>query len=292
MENQCHVNDDLARKVHELKYFPVPNRIVLSLFRTITKKKCTFEDISSIVEPDASLCAQLLRVANSAYFGLRRKVNSIEKAVMLIGVNEVRNLSLAICLANQFKVGSLAKGFDLRRFWIHNLLTSFCAKEIGKDKSFVDVDEVYLMGLLHDLGRMAMAEIFPEDFNLIEVKARKLGVGVWEIERTHGITHTIIGRILAERWALTPQLSDILAFHHEPIKSKKYSRECAVINVAAYIAKMVESNAQGSPEPLLPDTKVLLLAGTELEMLDSYYEHANKLLDEVEVLADVIVGQT
>jgi len=54
----------------------------------------------------------------------------------------------------------------------------------------------------------------------------------------------------------------------------------------------VESNAQGSPEPLLPDTKVLLLAGTELEMLDSYYEHANKLLDEVEVLADVIVGQT
>ncbi len=290
MEAQCHVND-LARKVHELKYFPVPNSIVLSLFRTITKKKCTFEDISSIVEPDASLCAQLLRVANSAYFGLRGKVNSIQKAVMLIGVDEVRNLSLAICLANQFKTGTLAKGFNLRQFWVHNLLSSFCAREVGRGKPFLDLDEVYLMGLLHDLGRLAMAQVMPDDFNLIEVKARKLNITPWEIERTHGVTHTVIGRILADRWSLSEEMSDVLEFHHEPTKSKKYSRECAIINIAAYVAKLVEAKDGAGPEPILPDTKVFLLAGIELEKLNFFYEKTLKLREEVEMLADIIVGQ-
>ncbi len=289
MEAQFYTN--LAQRVDEIKYFPVPNSIVLSLFRTITKKNCTFEDISSIVEPDASLCAQLLRVANSAYYGFKGKVNSIDKAVMLIGVDEVRNLSLAICLVNQFRTGILAKGFDLRRFWIHNLVTSFSAREIGKDQSIFDEDELYLMGLLHDLGRLAMAQLMPDEFNLMELKARKRQVSVWEIEKELGLTHTLVGRLLADRWGLTSQLADVLEFHHDPSASKRFSRECAVVAIAAYMAKRLEAANGEGLEPALPDTKVFMLAGIKLENMELFYHRAQGILDEIEVLADIIVGQ-
>ncbi len=281
---------DLAERVRKIKYIPVPNSIALSLFRTITKKNCTFEDISSIVEPDASLCAQLLRVANSAYYGFKGKVNTINKAVMLIGVDEVRNLSLAICLVNQFKAGVLARGFDLRRFWIHNLLTSFCAREMGKEYPMFDADELYLMGLLHDLGRLAMAQLVPDEFNLIEVKARKKKVLPYVVEKQEGITHTSIGRLLSERWGLTPQISDVLEFHHDPLSSRSFPRECAIVSLSAYQAKMVEFTAGTGPEPELPDTKVFLLAGVELEKMDHFFGKTMELLDEIEVLADIIVG--
>ncbi len=289
MEAQFYTN--LAQRVDEIKYFPVPNSIVLSLFRTITKKNCTFEDISSIVEPDASLCSQLLRVANSAYYGFKGKVNTIDKAVMLIGVDEVRNLSLAICLVNQFRTGILAKGFDLRRFWIHNLMTSFCAREIGKEQAIFDEDELYLMGLLHDLGRLAMAQLMPDEFNLIELRGRKKQAFPWIIEQEMGVTHTMIGRLLAHRWGLSPQIANVLEFHHDPPASGHFSRECAVVALAAYLAKKLEAEGGSGPEPKLPDTKVFLLAGIRLENLDSFYEKAADMQDEIEVLADIIVGQ-
>ncbi len=287
--NLC--KSDIAQKVHEIRYFPVPNSIVLSLFRTITKKNCTFDEISSIVEPDASLCAQLLRVANSAYFGFRGKVKTIEKAVMLIGVDEVRNLSLAICLVNQFKNGILAKGFDIKKFWVHNLLTAFCAQEIGKDKPFFDKDELYLMGLLHDIGRLVMAQLMPDEFNVIEVKARRLGVYPWTVEQELGIMHTEVGYLLAKKWALSEQMAQVLEFHHHPALSKGFSRECAVVAVAAYVAKMVEASRGAGPEPKLPDTKVFLLAGMELKQMDDFYNRALDLKNEIDDLANIIVGQ-
>ncbi len=291
MESQL-CKSDIAQKVHEIRYFPVPNSIVLSLFRTITQKNCTFDEISTIVEPDASLCAQLLRVANSAYFGFRGKVNTIEKAVMLIGVDEVRNLSLAICLVNQFRNVVLAKGFDIKRFWVHNLMTASCAQEICKDKQFLDKNELYLMGLLHDIGRLAMAQLMPDEFNYIEVKARRLGVHPWAVEQKLGMTHTEVGYLLASRWGLSDQMAQVLEFHHSPMLSKGFSRECAVVAVAAHIAKMVEASSGVGPEPVLPDTKVFLLAGIELNQMDLFYEKAMNLKDEIDNLANIIVGQS
>ncbi len=283
---------DLAQKIHEIKYFPVPNNIVLNLFRTISSKDCTFNEISSIVEPDASLCAQLLRVANSAYFGFRGKVNTIEKAIMLIGVDEVRNLSLAISLANQFKSDVLAKSFDLKRFWIHNLMASFCAREIGTKVPYFDADELYLMGLLHDIGRLAMAQLLPDEFNMIHNASRKRCIHLWELEKQIGVTHTEIGRILADRWGLSEQMAEVLEFHHEPLNSKKFSRECSVIAIAAHLAKMVEAAGGDGLEPKLPDTKVFLLAGVEVQQMDLFYEKAIRLKDEIVALADIIVGQS
>jgi len=290
MEAQSQI-DDLSQKVLDIKYFPVPSSIILNLFRTIAEKNFTFEDITAIVEPDTALCAQLLKVANSAYFGLRGKVNTLEKAIMLIGVNEVRNLSLAICLVNQFHRVSLAKGFDLKRFWIHNLLTALSAKELAKDKPYLDPDELYLLGLLHDIGRLVMAQVMPEEFHLIHLNAKKLGVLPWDVERAKGLTHTFWGHMLAKRWTLTEKMAHILAYHHEPLRSGVFSRECAAIQVAAYVAKMIEAKEKQLPEPRVPGQKILLLAGINLEEMGILIEKIVELQDDIVALADVVIGR-
>ena len=289
MEAQSQIAD-LSQKVLDIKYFPVPSSIILNLFRTIAEKNFTFEGITAIVEPDAALCAQLLKVANSAYFGLRGKVNTLEKAIMLIGVNEVRNLSLAICLVNQFHRVSLAKGFDLKRFWIHNLLTALSAKELAKDKPFLDPDELYLLGLLHDIGRLVMAQVMPEEFHLIHLNAKKLGVLPWDVERAKGLTHTFWGQRLAKRWGLTEKMAHILAYHHEPLRSGIFSRECATVNISAFIAKTLEAKAEQLPEPKMPGQKILVLAGTNLDETDLLMGKIQESYDDVEALSDIVIG--
>ena len=96
---------------------------------------------------------------------------------------------------------------------------------------------------------------------------------------------------MADRWGLTSQLADVLEFHHDPSASKKFSRECAVVAIAAYMAKRLEAANGEGPEPALPDTKVFMLAGIKLENMELYYHKAQGILDEIEVLADIIVGQ-
>ena len=288
MENTLHI-DEVHNKIAELEYLPAPSPIVAKLLASITEKNTTFSDISSIIESDAAVTSQLLKIANSAYYGFRRTIEDLERAVMIIGIKEVRNLCLAICLANQFKPNLLPEGFALYTFWTHNLMTSFCCRELARDYAWIQEDEIYLMGLLHDLGRLATAATMPDKFNSIVLLSRKREIPISKAEEISGLPHTKVGGWLATKWGFSEKLKAALKYHHDPSSSARYSRECSVVQTGAYIARVLELEGKRG-EVDLPDSKILTLAGVSFEELDSLTSRAEKLQEEVSQIASVLVG--
>ncbi len=273
-----------------IEYLPVPNLVALNLLETVMRDECSFEDIGEIVEPDASLCSQILRLANSAYFGFRKEVSTLERAIMLIGVEEVRNLSLALCLINQFKKIPTARSFDLKLFWTHSLLSSFCAKKIAEKSEIFDKDLIYIMALLHDLGRLIMAMVVPEKFEAIALIQREKGTNFWDIEKEFKITHTSLGKIIAKRWNLPREIEESMEFHHEPSKSRKFFRECSVVHVANFISKKLEDSFYVNTELPLPESKILLLSGIDYEGLEKLLTETKELKEHAETLSDLLIG--
>jgi len=288
MENTLQKQTTESR-IAELEYLPAPSPIVAKLLASITEKHTTFEDISSIIESDAAVTSQLLKIANSAYYGFRRTVEDLERAVMLIGITEVRNICLAICLVNQFNPRLLPKGFTLYSFWTHNLMTSFCCKELARDQQWVHDDEIYLMGLLHDLGRLAIAATMPEKFNMIALLSRKKEIPISRAEEASGLPHTEVGGWLAIKWGFSEKIKAVLKYHHAPLSSARYSRECALVQTAASISKEIDPEMEQQKGDL-PDPRILALAGISLEELASLTEKAASLQEEVCQIASVLVG--
>ena len=280
----------VAKKISELEYFPVPNSIVFTLLKTIVDKNCTFEDVAAVIELDASLSFQILKIANSAYFGFKSKIKTIDKAIMLVGIEEVRNLALTLSLINQFKKIRLAKNFDFKRFWFHSLLCASCANMISKKNPIFEKETLYIMGLMHDLGRLIMAQIMPDQLNIILLKARNKKLLPWEIEKETGILHTEIGKALSSRWSLTKEISEILAYHHNPTDSSEFFRECAIIKVASQISKQLEIEDYGEVkiEPL--DSKTLALAGVTYNDLNELLKKGKQLKEEASILTNILVN--
>ncbi len=289
MENTVIV-EEAQGKIAELEYLPAPSPIVARLLASVTDKNTTFTDISATIKSDAALTSQLLKIANSAYYGFRRSIVDLERAVMVIGIKEVRNLCLAICLVNQFKPKLLPKGFSFYTFWTHNLLTSFCCKELAKDHEWIQDEDIYLMGLLHDLGRLATAATMPDRFDSIALLSRKKDMPISKAEEAYGLSHTEIGGWLAIKWDFSEKLKAALKYHHEPFSSTRYARECALVQIGAFIAKTLEETEKRGAKVDLPNPRVMALAGIDFDRLDMLTEKAEELKEEVCQIASVLVG--
>ncbi len=288
MENTLQISE-VESRIAELEYLPAPSPIVAKLLASVTEKHTTFSDISSTIESDAAITSQLLKIANSAYYGFRRTIEDLERAVMVIGIREVRNLCLAICLVNQFNPRLLPKGFAIHSFWTHNLMTSFCCKELAQDQIWVQGEEIYLLGLLHDLGRLATAATMPDRFNSVALISKKKDIPISVAEDMSGLSHTQIGGWLAIKWGFSEKLKAALQYHHNPFASARYSRECALVQTAAYIAKVLESDKKEKIE--LPSSRVLAVAGVNFDKLNALMEKAEEFKEEVHQIASVLVGQ-
>ncbi len=289
MENNL-ASEEARHKIAELEYLPAPSPIVARLLASITEKNTTFQDIASIIESDAAVTSQLLKIANSAYYGCRNEIQDLNRAVMLIGIQEVRNLCLAICLVNQFRPQLLPEGFKLYTFWTHNLMTSFCCKEIARENQWLQEDESYLLGLLHDLGRLASAASMPGRFNSIVLMSKKKDIPLSIAEEALGLPHTEIGKWLAIKWGFPGKLKAVMRYHHDPLSSIRYSRECSVVLTAAYVAKLLEF-PEKKEDLVKPDPKIAALAGIGMNEIDSLAQKAEKIQEEVYQLASVLTGQ-
>ncbi len=280
---------EVEQKIAELEYLPAPSPIVAKLLASINQKQTTFQDIAGIIESDAALTSQLLKMANSAYYGFRKEIRDLNRAIMLIGVREVRNLCLAICLVNQFKPQLLPTGFEVYTFWSHNLMTSFCCRELAIKNEWLQTDESYLMGLLHDLGRLASAASIPGRYNSAVSLSKKKCIPLRVAEEITGLSHTEIGKWLAIKWGFPSKLKAVMRYHHAPLSSNKYSRECSVVLIAAYTAKVLEAN--GNKEEIdAPDPRIAALAGTSIKELDLLLEAGEKIREDVCQLASVLTG--
>ena len=233
--------------------------------------------VAQSVEKDPSLAARLLRVANSPYFGVPREVSNVHQALTLIGLDEALSIIHFYLLTHAFPQDSTHDEQAILRLWLHNWACATVAQMLGQPKFLVQSkpSDLYLAGLMHDVGRVLLAVSLPKMLDACFGLAQAEKIPLREAERRIlGIDHSVLGGYMIEKWNLPKSLQEAAAYHHWPEEASERSVEvAAVVQLADMIAH--RSAIGGNGAPVVEDLSASWLVQNRLGSLD--HEH---LLDE------------
>ena len=217
--------------------------ITLSIIELVENPKSTAQDLNKVISNDPALCSRILKVVNSAFYGLPRQIGSINRAISLLGLNAVKNLAIAASLAKLFKGGALCNRFDAKDLWTHSIATAAISRLVATTLKVNFADEAFLAGLIHDIGIMVELQVDREKLasaiNKLDVD--KDGVPTSDfiaIERTvFGCDHGVFGATLCESWKFPKSFVHACGHHHDPKGLPPENRTLAwIVHIADRLA--------------------------------------------------------
>jgi HD-like signal output (HDOD) protein len=250
-------NEDLSGSIVDgIVTLPTIPAVLADLNAIISNPDSSAADVGKIISRDPPTASKVLRLANSAYYGLRNKVTTINHAVTMLGFNIIRNLVLTATVFDFSEKDSVAGLFEVERFWRHSAGTGVAARIVAREtfaRSERPGEEFFICGLLHDLGKIVFVHNLREKFEAALRLCQEKGVPLYEAEKaTIGCTHAEVGALLAKRWSLSPMIVSSVAYHHAPLEaSADDARRAAVIHVADILARAKKIGSGGGPDPAL-----------------------------------------
>jgi len=223
---------------HETELASFPD-IYFRLKEEMESPKSSMSRITALISRDVSLSAKLLRLANSPLYSFSGAVETIERAVALIGMDQISTLALGVTAINYFK-GIPPELVDMRSFWRHAVSCGLFAKLLANAAGVNNVERFFVEGLLHDTGRLILFKKMPYASTDALLYARENRVPVVEAERvTFGYCHTDVSKPLLAHWRFPSGISDGINHHHDPDEAKT-PRQAAIIHVADLMANAME----------------------------------------------------
>ena len=197
-----------------------------------------FKDFVAIIEKDQALASKILRVANSAFYGFSSRVNSLEHALVILGINEVKSIALGCSLYNFFS-HSESDASDRTRFWKHAIICSQVAKLLGIHFNNRNGDSLFLAGLIHDIGKLVLDQYFHEEFlQILEyVSLTKTTFSKAE-KKMLGTTHCQIAAKLLKQWRFPEEVIIQVLYHHGPWHDKNHRANSTMIYLANVLTKL------------------------------------------------------
>ena len=207
---------EIAHFLQEMHRLPSLSAVVLELLSSLNHDEVNSELLVTKIGQDQALSARTLKLANSSFYGMTFRSTTIRDAVSILGSRTVRRLASSAALIVAFP-GNLQSGFDVRSLWHHAIATALCAGELAR-LTQSDQDIAYVAGLLHDVGRLALATQFPNAYDQAMAYRAEHSCSVTTAEMaTLGINHSIAGAALIRHWNLALPLQQALASHHSEL---------------------------------------------------------------------------
>ena len=229
----------LQRKVSEIGNLPAMPTILQSLGECLSQSASSVnvDRIVELISYDKSLAAQCLRMANSALFRRRAPVDSLRGAVLALGMWRVRDIVYSCTLPAAMPRSK--KGMAPATFWRHALATALVSQHLAQSLRIEPVEKFYLAGLLHDIGILVNALLFPDEFQKALAQAESSETPLWEVEQqVLGFTHCESGRILADVWNLPADIAAAVEFHHAPASDAEYVEISSTIHLADLLCRL------------------------------------------------------
>jgi signal transduction histidine kinase/HD-like signal output (HDOD) protein len=207
----------LFDRISTFKNLPTLPHILLEFIATCNRPDSTHKDLSQIINKDSSLTAKVMRMVNSAYYGLPSRVTSMEHALLLLGTDAVKNIAIS---ASVFQAFAKTRGdavFSLKRFWRHSLTCATIAKLLAKKISYSSPDEAFLSGLLHDIGKLVLWVNFSKEYADMLASSNTESDLLLAGEMRLGATHCEVAAWMIGQWNLQSFMADAVLYHHEPV---------------------------------------------------------------------------
>lgn len=236
---------ELIAFVEKMPAFPKSVQRVVQLTSDIN---ASAKEIVRVIESDPVMTVKILKVINSAFYGLPQKITSIQRAVVHIGLNTIKNLALSVTAMGVLKPTNKAE-FNAQDFLLHSLTTASLCRLLAENLNVKpsECSDFFVAGLLHDFGKIVFAEFDPVNFKLALEKSVAQNIPLHETEiEFMGMNHAQAGKILAEKWELDPVLIDAIECHHNNNeKNNTILKDC--IFTANQISKKLQFGYAGNP---------------------------------------------
>jgi putative nucleotidyltransferase with HDIG domain len=189
----------------------------IKVLRTCNEPSACANDLNRVISLDPVLTGRVLQLVNSAYYSLPSKVNSLTRAIILLGINTVKNVVLSFAIFQSFSQRDSFRAFTADQFWTHSLCTAVAAKLLaaGRGVPLAEREEFFVAGLMHDIGKIPLNHLFPEAYREAVAQSQESGRGMRCEENSRiGVDHCRVGHMIARRWQLSPALTAALSDHH------------------------------------------------------------------------------
>jgi len=222
-----------------IKTFPGIPGAALRLLALTDEADVTVQQIEGILRQDAGLTANLLRLANSAYFGIPSKVGSVRQAVVLLGLKRLVQMVIAACTSAI--MDQSVPGYDLPagELWRHSLAVSVAAEGLARELKVNATEEIFTAALLHDVGKLILGQFVRDDYGKIET-ALAQGLAFEAAESiVLGTDHAAVGAEVLSKWSLPAGIVHAVRWHHAPEKAERVDTMLDVVHVANVLCLMI-----------------------------------------------------
>ena len=226
---------DIIRKASDLPSMP---EVAFEVIRIADQAESSALKVASTLSRDPSLSARVLRLANSAFYGMSREVSSVQDSVIVLGMRTTKSLSLVAASFPWLHIALKGKGLKPELLWNHCISCAHFSKAISKKLDGVDAELAFCISLLHDMGTVALYLTLEHEFNQLIAQAKLGETPFDQLERDLlGFDHAELGAALAESWNLPKLYSEVIRYHHRPSAMEEHETLADVLHVADILVR-------------------------------------------------------
>jgi putative nucleotidyltransferase with HDIG domain len=202
-----------------ITHIPTIPKVLTQIMAMADDPKVEIEQIADAILKDKVLTARMIRMVNSAFWGIRREIVSIREAIVYLGLEQVKNIVTTVSLFNVFQ--SKNPNFRVAAIWEHGLGCAMISRRIAEMIGFKDLEKAYLGGLLHDIGEVVLSQFSIDEFNQVVDLVKSNRVSFYDAEnQVLGISHADFGDWFKEHWGFSEELAEVITMHHTPEKAR------------------------------------------------------------------------
>jgi putative nucleotidyltransferase with HDIG domain len=243
-------NVEVRKIIGRVSDLPTLPSVVKEVLRIYDDPMSTSKEFADVFSRDQSLSMNILKLVNSSYYSLSKKISSVIHAINLLGYNEVKRLALSISVIKLFPRGVTFSSFSHKDFWIHSLAVAIASELLANKIKIREREDAFICGLVHDIGKLVLEQFGNEKFQEILqlVKVKHIPFRTAE-EMKLGFNHSYLGMKLVRKWALPEVFYYGVKFHHDPAAADEFVEFVTTIHTANYIVKKMGLGNSGDRCP-------------------------------------------
>ncbi|MFH1023977.1 MAG: HDOD domain-containing protein [Planctomycetota bacterium] len=224
---------DLKSIVSSIRELPTLPQVVMTIMRLVDDPSSSARDINRVMSQDPALAGKVLRLVNSAYYGLPKKVVGLGHAIVILGFNTIKSVALSASIFDLFRDVGKAGRLDKKQFWRHSIGCACVARMVARMSGKADAETAFAAALLHDIGKLILDQHARPVFGQVLAEAQARGLLFHEAERELLETnHAEIGFWLTQQWNFPPELANTIRDHHTPAEEIPITPLVALVAIA------------------------------------------------------------
>ena len=281
--------EKVKKVLDKISGLPTLPTMLNQINKLMMNPRTSAKEVAQLISSDPSITAKVLRVVNSSFYGFPNRITTITHAIVILGFNTVKSIVLSSSIFDVFKKGTGVSHFNRSEFWKHSIGTGAVARVVGKAAGYTALEELFIAGLVHDVGKIILDQYIHDNFEQILAKVASKNCLIREAEEeTLGYNHADIGGWLFQKWNMSKGIVECTRFHHNPALASEHPKPVAVVHVSDVIARALRFGNGGDKKiPAISDAAWETL-GISPDAMGNLVREGGEEIDKAKVFLDFI----